>query len=476
VKRRSHQLPAGRLAILDLETTGADPRDDRITEVGMLLVDDGEVIEEWSALVNPGRHISAGIEALTGITDRMVERAPPFASVAHDLAQRLSGRVVVAHNARFDYTFLRNELRRAGQVLANPMLCTVRLSRQLAPDEARHNLDTLIARHGLACDGRHRALPDARLVYRLLLALGEAAGADALTGAAAAVMVDPAAGSPLPPVLDDLPDTPGVYLLYEPDGAPLYAGKAANLRTQVLAHCAERGARGREQRAAIHAGAIEWTATAGELGAALRHLALVKRHEPRQNRRTREARGAWALRWQPHGEPQVVPVDLDAADLESMHDLYGPFRSRGDALAALRGLAREHSLCASLVGIGSGGACPPGSGCRGACVGRETKAAHLLRLVQALVRLRMKAWPFAGTVALVEEDRAQTRTDFHVLRDWRYLGSVRSAADLPALPVGVGKPPPFDVDVYRLLRRAVDDGARFRVIHLSDPGGQAAAR
>src|SRR5262245_15823850 len=104
----------GRLAFLDVETTGADPREDRITELGMVLVDDGVVIEEWSALLDPGREIPHGIQTLTGITNEMVASAAAFAEISFDLAARLDGRVVVAHNARFDYAFLRHEFRRAG--------------------------------------------------------------------------------------------------------------------------------------------------------------------------------------------------------------------------------------------------------------------------------------------------------------------------------------------------------------------------
>jgi DNA polymerase-3 subunit epsilon len=457
----------GRLAILDLETTGADPRTDRITEIGLLLVDDGEVVEEWSALVNPGRHIPVGVETLTGINDAMLERAPAFESVAQDLARRLSGRVLVAHNARFDHAFLRNELRRCGCSLALPVLCTVRLSRALAAHEPRHNLDALIARHALPCDGRHRALPDARLVHRLLVALEQCVGAEAFAHAAVTAAADPLAGAELPALLDDLPDTAGVYLLYDPAGAPLYAGKAANLRTQVLSHRAERGERGREQRLAIQAGAIEWTATAGELGAALRHHALLRQRAPRHNRRVRESEGACALRWLPHGEPQVavLPVETDGA----LEDVYGPFRSRGDALAALRGLAREHALCATLLGIASVSPCPPESGCRGACAGRESRPAHMLRLVQALARLRMPAWPFAGSIALVEEDSARTRCELHLMRDWRYLGSAASVGELLDVH-GHAALPAFDVDVYRLLRRALDDRVRYPVLDLSRPG------
>ena len=452
-----------RLAILDLETTGADPREDRITEIGLMLVDGGQVTEEWSTLVNPGRHIPPGIESLTGISDRMVERAPRFPEVAHDLAQRLQARLLIAHNARFDYAFLRNEFRRASLAFSAGVLCTVRLSRRLDPHEPRHNLDALVERHGLASDGRHRALADARLVRRLLTALESAVGAAALDAAAREVSSDAAGLPELPAGLDDLPDTPGIYLLYDSAGQPLYAGKAANLRTQILSHYAETGARGRAQRAALQAGALDWTCTAGEFGAALRHLAVVQQRRPSQNRRLRDHGSAWALRWQPQAVPQVAPVPLDE---HGDGELFGPFRTRADALAALRGLAREHLLCHTLIGLSAAGTCPPEAACRGACDGRESRAVHMLRMIQALARLRLPAWPFAGAIALVEEDRGRTRAELHLADAWRYLGSAAAPSDLPALqaaPNAAG----FDVDVYRLLRRALESPARIRVIDLS---------
>jgi len=100
---------AAPLAIVDLETTGAHPAWDRVTEIAVLEIEDGDVTAEWSTLVNPGMPIPAAIQALTGISNAMVADAPSFAELAQDLYARLAGRVFVAHNARFDYGFLRNE-------------------------------------------------------------------------------------------------------------------------------------------------------------------------------------------------------------------------------------------------------------------------------------------------------------------------------------------------------------------------------
>jgi DNA polymerase-3 subunit epsilon len=156
------------LVFLDVETTGTNAVYDRITEVGLVELERGRVVSEWSALVNPGVRIPSVIQAMTGITDDMVALAPAFEELAPQLLARLEGKLLVAHNARFDYGFLRNEFRRAGHRYTSRVLCTVKLSRKLYPQESRHGLDALMARYGIECDARHRALGDARVLWELV--------------------------------------------------------------------------------------------------------------------------------------------------------------------------------------------------------------------------------------------------------------------------------------------------------------------
>src|SRR5262245_46217882 len=125
----------GRTACVDLETTGGMAAHHRIIEVGIVLLDDGVVVDEWSSLVNPCVRIPHAIEQFTGIDDAMVADAPAFEQIATEIHRRLDGRLFVAHNARFDYGFLRAEFRRLGERYAAPVLCTVRLSRALNPSE-----------------------------------------------------------------------------------------------------------------------------------------------------------------------------------------------------------------------------------------------------------------------------------------------------------------------------------------------------
>ncbi len=172
-------LHALEYAVVDVETTGtAADRGDRVTEVAAVIVRDGVVTDTFASLVRPGRPIPPFIVRLTGITEAMVATAPPFAAIAPVLHTTLTGRIFVAHNAAFDWAFVRAELDRAiGEVPEVPVLCTVRLARRLLSHLPRRNLDAVTAHFGVSIDARHRALGDAaataQVLVRLLDLLGQ---------------------------------------------------------------------------------------------------------------------------------------------------------------------------------------------------------------------------------------------------------------------------------------------------------------
>jgi DNA polymerase III subunit epsilon len=159
------------MIILDLETTGLSPSNNRITEIALIEISANGRHEEWSSLVNPDVEINSMIEGLTGITNDMVRSAPSFASLADSLYARLAGKKLVAHNAAFDYGFLQAEFERVGIQFETNTMCTVKLSKALFPQHRTHSLDALIERHALPVEGRHRALADALIVFHFLRAV-----------------------------------------------------------------------------------------------------------------------------------------------------------------------------------------------------------------------------------------------------------------------------------------------------------------
>jgi len=203
---------APRTCFVDVETTGTSPKRDRITEVAVVAVDrDGPALRvtEWSSLVNPGVPIPSDIGWLTGISDQMVRSAPPFSELAERLYDTLEDAVFVAHNARFDFGFLKSEFARAGVAWTARMLCTVRLSRRLFPDRGSHTLDAIAARFGLDDSERHRALGDARLLWRFAQRLYDRLPRSEIEDAVRSLLVRPGLPPTLgPDALERIPSAP----------------------------------------------------------------------------------------------------------------------------------------------------------------------------------------------------------------------------------------------------------------------------
>lgn len=164
-------MSASRMAIIDFETTGISPAmGDRATEVAIVLTEGGRVVDRYQSLMNAGVYIPGFITQLTGITNAMVQAAPPAAQVMAEAARFVGNTPMVAHNAAFDQRYWAAELGRVGLAASQPFACTVLLSRRLHPDAPSHKLGALIDRFQLPRTGAaHRALADAEMATELLL-------------------------------------------------------------------------------------------------------------------------------------------------------------------------------------------------------------------------------------------------------------------------------------------------------------------
>ena len=450
----------GPIACVDLETTGGTAVHHRVIEVGIVLLEGGEIVDRWSSLVNPAMRIPSSIEDFTGISNDMVADAPSFGDLRAEVRRRLAGRLFIAHNARFDYGFVRNEFRRLGDRFSAPVLCTVRLSRALFREHARHNLDALIERYGLDCGQRHRALGDAAVLPPLLAAFECAAGTERVHEAATAALNESRLPPHLPPDLaEDLPEGPGVYLFRGEGGALLYVGKSRNLRSRVLEHFAAEHRSSKESRLSRQVRAVEWIETGGELGALLLESRLVKDLAPSANRRLRRPPGLQCVRLGSRGgglEVRIEPLEAHAPEDDA--ELYGPFRTERDAKRALEGKAREAGLCLKVMGLEAGeGSCfaLQVGRCRGACVGKEPRALHDARLRLALASLRLQPWPFAGAIGIRERAPLGEGSVLHVVDQWRHLGTATDEAEMAAL-LERASGAPFDPDGYRIIRRCLE--------------------
>jgi len=155
-------------AIIDIETTGGMAKRDKITEIGIVIHDGEKIVDTYESLINPGRHIPPNITRITGITDDMVADAPRFYEVAKTIVEMTEGAIFVAHNVRFDYSFIKEAFNDLGYTFSKRQLDTVRLARKTFPGLKSYSLGNLIKHFGIKVNARHRALEDAIATTELL--------------------------------------------------------------------------------------------------------------------------------------------------------------------------------------------------------------------------------------------------------------------------------------------------------------------
>ena len=438
---------------------------DRVTEIAVLRVEDGQLVERWSSLVNPGIPIPDNIQALVGITDDMVADAPAFAELTAQVRRLFADCIFVAHNARFDYGFIKNEFQRIGERFDAPVLCTVKLSRALYPQHHKHGLDALIERHGLTCSARHRAMGDTEALYQFAGIVAATFERNVLDMAIVKAMKAPSRPAGLPEgVLEGIPEGPGVYVFHGENDLPVYVGRGVSLRSRVMSHFSSEHRNSKEAKIAQNVRRVDWHVTAGELGTLLLESRLLRQLKPAENRQLRDAEAVFGLRYDPARKrgPVLLRDSLNGADPLAGAALYGAFRSKKEADAALREFASLYRLCPRRLGTEpwNDGPCLAHSAkrCAGVCAGKESLAEHDERLLKVLESLRLKRWPWGGPVIVREAHPETGRLAFHLLDAWCVLGTVEDESALAAL---IAAPPArsFDLDTYRILLRWLETPA-----------------
>ncbi|HWH16445.1 MAG TPA: exonuclease domain-containing protein [Candidatus Paceibacterota bacterium] len=448
-------LRGGTYTFVDVETTGTSARYGQVIEVGMVRVEDGAVTDTYTTLIRPARPLPPVITHITGITDDDLKEAPLFEEVSGRIESLLAGAVFVAHNASFDYSFLKTEFSRLGVRFNAKTLCTVKLSRALYPQEERHNLDALIARHGLAMENRHRAFDDAYALVAFLRAASQDHAPETVAKSIARILGSHTLPATLSPgIVNALPHAPGVYLFYGPEDEVLYIGKSVDIKTRVLSHFSEDRRTGRERALCEAVTHIEYEETSGELSALLRESQLIKELAPLYNRKLRKARRLAVIESATDDRgyrtaSSAYREEIADSDLGAIEAV---FRTATQGKTLLRTLVKEYELCPRLLGIeqGSGSCFSHQLGrCRGACVGKEDQASYNERFAEAFKERRIRAWPFPGAMLLPEDPAADEGTAY-VIDRWKILKVLSYTQDgYDEEPVDAD----FDYDSYRILAK-----------------------
>ena len=344
-------LASTEFVAVDVETNGRGGETCEMTEVGAVLVGGGELHQRFESLVSVVTPLSGGIQRFTGISQAMVDRAPPPESVLPRLAALLRGRVLVAHNAGFDVRVLRQAFERAQLRWPEPpVLCTVAMARRFAPLARQRSLGPLAGALGIEVEGAHRALVDAETCGRVFAALFPRLCAQATTVEdAVAVLASKATrrrsrarspGRRRPaeerPDLGALPEDPGVYIFRDARGRPLYVGKSVAVRSRARSHfCRPAGWTGQAE-------VVDYRPTHSELGALVLENRLIKEWRPPGNVKLKRADGHVFLRARLDIAYPILDVASEPAAGRAVN--VGPLRGRrtaeelADQLASLFGL------------------------------------------------------------------------------------------------------------------------------------------
>ena len=442
------------LAFVDIETTGLSVTRDRIIEIGILRIENDQLVDSYQSVINPEMHIPPPIFGMTNIDISEIEKAPTFYEIKERIEDLLKDCIFVAHNVRFDYGFIRNEFRRYGSSFSSKHFCTVKLFRALFPKERRHNLDSVIAKYGLTCERRHRAFDDAKVLYDFYTIAKSQLPEDTFISAIKIAMKTPSLPKTISSeMLSKIPDTPGVYIFYAADGAPLYIGKSVNIHDRVLSHFSNDYNSAKEMKIAQQIHSIETIQTSGEFGALMKESYLVKKMQPLYNRMLRHARLVTLVK-KVIGKEGYFEISVEAADCIDAHDtenILGVFKSLRQAKTFLISLVKEHSLCEKLLTLqktkSSCFAYQLGY-CKGACVEKELPIKYNMRFIEAFSKNKIKTWPFPGPIVITEKDEFAETSESYLIDKWCVIGNAKNGIFDDE---SVEKEYSFDVDTYKIL-------------------------
>jgi DNA polymerase III subunit epsilon len=283
-------------AIVDIETTGTHASGNGITEIAIILHNGNEVEGRFQTLINPQAPIPKYVSSLTGIYNHMVADAPLFAEVAANIHSLLKGRIFVAHNVNFDYTFLRSQLKEVGYDWQARKLCTIRMTKKAFPGLKRYGLGHLCDHFGINNEQRHRATGDAlatTTLFEMVLAKGgEQMIKDFLKKESREQI--------LPPNLPEqqmksLPFEPGVYYFHDAKGKVIYVGKAKCLKQRVTSHFTglDTGKKRQEFLKNIHS--ISYNICPTEFTACILESVEIKRLWPAYNYSQKRFEQLWGI-------------------------------------------------------------------------------------------------------------------------------------------------------------------------------------
>ena len=398
-------------SIIDVETTGTSPAGGKITEIAIYIFNGTDIIDSFVTLVNPECNIPWNITRLTGISNEMVETAPKFYEIAKKIVEITANTIFVAHNASFDYSFVREEFKRLGYDYKRKTMCTVNLSRKLIPGLPSYSLGNICQDLNITIEGRHRASGDALAtvkLFEMILKQNETLEHDLFSSHK---------GNLTEEAIASIPGTCGVYYLYDSKNELIYIGKSKNIHQRILSHLNNRLTRKAMQLSETVA-SVGHEETGSELVALLLESDEIKKNRPRFNRSQRRSANNFGIF---SFEDDKGYLHLLVRKIAEEDIPLTSFNFYQEGVDFLHARAERFSLCKKLCHLDDHGNSCFNSGfgvCKGACEGKETAEMYNLR-----VREVIKPWLFHSPDFFILE-RGKHKEEMAVVKIFqgKYIG------------------------------------------------------
>ena len=407
-----------KFAITDIETTGNGIKGNKITEISVLVVQNGELIDEFTSLVNPSQSIPLYIESLTGINDEMVNGAPSFSEIADEVEKITKDCVFVAHNVNFDYNIIRSEFAEIGTEFKRKRLCTVRLTKKLIPGLFSYSLGNICTSINIPHLDRHRAKGDCEATVTLFQ---RCISLDPDYEVMKELLNQRTAASYLPPNFkksdfEKLPKTTGVYFFKDKDGIPIYIGKAKHIKSRIKSHFQERS--NRKYKLMQETYSIDFELTGNELLALLRESELILKYFPKYNKAQKKPGKPYTLTSY-HNQKGIEQFALHKNKIAPVK--WMKFYTREEAVKFLEFLCAEFELCPKYCGLQNGVKhCSHYkiTECSGACKNELSVDEYNARVAKAIEYLGS----YDESCLLIEKGRTQSEKSFIYLSKGKYAG------------------------------------------------------
>ena len=404
-------------SVIDIETTGNGYKGQKITEISIFTFDGKHIVDEFTSLVNPEQNIPAFITNLTGIDNTMVRNAPKFYEIAKKIAELTQDTIFVAHNVNFDYNIIQAEFKSLGFDFKRKKLCTVRLSRKIIPGLNSYSLGAICSSEKIPINGRHRAKGDAEATTELFRRLIERDDEFIINS-----FLNPRSRqATLPPLLDkkivdNLPETFGVYYFKNAAKEVIYVGKANNIKQRVISHFYDK--KKKEQNMCLETADISFTETGSELLALLLESSEIKHIYPKYNRAQRKAGEAVGLF---SYEDQKGIMHLAYNRLKLVPNPITKYYTVAECRNHLEYLCKEFELCPKYCHLQTNvSSCfhYQIKECKGICCNEETVETYNVRVQEAIKSVGIGA----KNLVIKETGRSENEIGFALILDGIYKG------------------------------------------------------